>query len=255
MVDIAAEGARLAIYTAQRLKLYERLIAALRKKHRVIVLGSTGVGKTSLINSLTEWMPEAIDYMNRTARSAKHHIKIKDDHFEFVDTPGQEQHVGIRTAAIDESFKRSVSGIVNVVAYGFHEYRRPTDDGIFTQSGSVSQRFLNRHRRLELEMLTEWTSRVLTHRISPWIMTVMSKADYWWGNRHNVYDHYMSPKFDYAKAISVIPDAQHTVHEYCSTIHKFYGQHSPREDFDRTDVQFLKTALLADLIDAIGRIQ
>lgn len=254
MVDIASEGARLAIYTARRLKLYERLIAALRRKHRVIVLGSTGVGKTSLIKSLTEWMPEAIDYMNRTARAAKHRIKVKDDHFEFIDTPGQEEHTSIRTAAIDESMKRGISGIINVVSYGYHEYRRPTDDGVFTQSGGVSRAYLSKHRKLELQMLPEWTSRVLTHRLSPWVMTVMSKADYWWPNRHNVYNHYMSQDSDYTQAISIIPDAQHTVHEYCSTIHKFYGEHSPRVDFDRNDVQFLKAALLADLIDAIGRI-
>lgn len=253
MIDIATEGARLALYTAKKLNIYERLIAALRKKHRVLVLGATGVGKTSLIQSLTEWMPEAISYMNRTARAAKSRIKIKDEHFEFIDTPGQEEHAPIRTSAIDSSLKTGVSGVLNVVSYGYHEYRRPID-GVFNSNGTVNKSYLQRHRQLEIEMIREWASRLVTHQVNPWVMTVISKADFWWPARHSVYDHYSTLTEEYCQSLSVVPQLQHSVHEYCSTIHKFYGQKTPPANFDRTDVRHLKAAFLADIIDAIGRI-
>ena len=51
---------------AQKQGWLDKLKMALRKKHKILVLGSTGAGKTNFLASLTETMPKAIDLMSRT---------------------------------------------------------------------------------------------------------------------------------------------------------------------------------------------
>lgn len=248
---IAIEGAKLALYAANRMGFFDRLRAALKRKHTVLVLGPTGVGKTTLINSLAEWLPVAIDYMNRTARSKAHAVRIKDDHFRFIDTPGQILHEAIRLDTIDREIANA-SGILNVTAFGYHEYRRGTADGVFTKSGRVSEAYLRRHREIEVEQISEWTNRLLTHQVRPWIMTVVSKADYWFKKRLRVVEHYSDPDGDYARAINKIPNARHSVHEYCGCISRFYRRLQIQSDFDQESARSLRQILLADFISAVG---
>ena len=61
----------------------ERLLDAFKKKHRVLVLGRSGTGKTILIASLTELLPLAIDRMNRTEYLKTNSIKIAGQPFIF----------------------------------------------------------------------------------------------------------------------------------------------------------------------------
>ena len=70
----------------------DNLFSALRKKHRVLVLGTTGAGKTNLLASLTEAVPQAIDEINRTEFVKERALKIAKQPFIFIDTPGQAQH-------------------------------------------------------------------------------------------------------------------------------------------------------------------
>jgi ABC-type uncharacterized transport system fused permease/ATPase subunit len=66
----------------------ERLLDAFKKKYRLLVLGRSGAGKTNFIASLTELPPTAIDRLNRTEYLENNSLKIADQPFVFVDTPG-----------------------------------------------------------------------------------------------------------------------------------------------------------------------
>lgn len=61
-----AKAAIEVISKAHKQGWFDKLTSALRKKHRVLVLGATGAGKTAFLESLTETIPKAIESMNRT---------------------------------------------------------------------------------------------------------------------------------------------------------------------------------------------
>lgn len=61
---------------AKRQGWLDRLVSSFKKRHRILVLGCTGVGKSQFVESLTEAMPAAIDRLNRTEFAQKHSIKI-----------------------------------------------------------------------------------------------------------------------------------------------------------------------------------
>ncbi|MBN2209176.1 MAG: hypothetical protein JW759_07760 [Candidatus Coatesbacteria bacterium] len=44
----------------------KKIRSLFRKSHRILVLGTTGTGKTQMIESFTGLMPKAIHYMDRT---------------------------------------------------------------------------------------------------------------------------------------------------------------------------------------------
>ena len=73
---------------AKRQGWLDRLASSFKKKHRILVLGCTGVGKSQFVESLTEAMPAAIDRLNRTEFAQKHSIKIGKTPFEFIDHRG-----------------------------------------------------------------------------------------------------------------------------------------------------------------------
>lgn len=95
-----------------------------RKKHRFLLLGSTGVGKTNLLKSFQSDTPEVIYYLNRTEFAKKSKAKIESEPFIFIDTPGQIDHKPRRIREIRMAMSRGISGIINVVAYGYHEHKK-----------------------------------------------------------------------------------------------------------------------------------
>lgn len=61
-----------AFKDAEQLGVWERVHLAFKKKQRILVLGSTGVGKSNFIQSLKESMPEAIEFVK------SHAIRVPD---------------------------------------------------------------------------------------------------------------------------------------------------------------------------------
>jgi ABC-type molybdenum transport system ATPase subunit/photorepair protein PhrA len=129
------------INTARKQGWLDALLTAVRKKHKIILLGSTGTGKTNFLSSLTESVPKAVDIMNRTEIAKKHRLKIQKYPFVFVDTPGQALHESRRLKAIREALASGISGVVNVVSYGYHEYRIGAKNAV-DKKGKVSEQFL-----------------------------------------------------------------------------------------------------------------
>jgi len=150
-------GAVKVIELAAQQGWIDRLRYAFSKKQRVLVLGSTGTGKTNFLQSLTESVPEAIDQMNRTQVAEQHRIKVDKTPFVFVDTPGDddEGHRAQRNDQIRAAISEGLSGAINVVSYGLHEYRTNEAD-VFDATGAPKAAFLESHRKVEIDMLAQW---------------------------------------------------------------------------------------------------
>jgi energy-coupling factor transporter ATP-binding protein EcfA2 len=103
-----ASAAIALINKAHKQGWFNKLVTALRKKQRVLVLGATGTGKTAFLESLNDVVQKAIHQMKRTEFAQKYSVRIAKEPFLFTDAPGQIVHAARRKAAIQKSSKRRV---------------------------------------------------------------------------------------------------------------------------------------------------
>lgn len=230
--------------------LLEKLVNVFRHKHRVLVLGSTGAGKTNFLKSLVELVPTAIEQMNRTEFAKEHSFSILKQPFRFVDTPGQRVHESRRKRAIREAMGAGIEGVINVVSYGYHEYRIGKSAAIGVD-GLPNESFLKEHRQIEQDMLAEWTALLGDEHTIGWVLTVVTKADLWWHQKDEVLNHYTAGP--YYAALGDVKKLSPVVKEYCSVLHKFYGAAPLSGVFDEEDRVRTKANLLRQLIAAIGK--
>lgn len=235
---------------AKRQGWLESLRRALKKKHRILVLGSTGVGKTNLIESLKEITTPPIDRKTRTEIATRHKLEVADNLFEFIDTPGQELHASARQDEYREALKSGVSAIMNVVAYGYHEYGIDRKSAI-TKAKSARASFVTAHRNVEMNALDEWAYLLATEDVTKWLLTVVTKADLWWDKRTGVLKHYRSGP--YYQRLRKNTDLDHTVIEFCAVFHKFFGVAPLSGSFDDEDRHRARRHLLETLLAAIGK--
>ncbi len=253
MMNIGATEAKIAIKIfelAVKQGWLDKLLTAFRKKHTILILGSTGAGKTNFLQSLTELTPKAIEHMNRTEIAQKHSIKIKKQPFIFVDVPGQSLHSTRRIRAIRETMSRGLSGIINVVSYGYHEYRIGKAKAL-TAHGSVNEAFLRKHRQIEIDALAEWTPLLGSRDTTGWLINVITKADLWWNRKDEVFQHYASGP--YFEALGEAKSLEPIFLEYCSVFHKFYGDGALSGSFDESDRVRARGNLLRTLLEAVGK--
>lgn len=229
---------------------FDRLISALKTKHRVLVLGSTGTGKTILLDSLTEAVPRAIDLMTRTEFVDERAVRIEKAPFIFVDTPGQIGHESRRRREILKAIKTGIDGVVNVVSYGYHESRVYDSDEAL-EKGKASTQFLERQRQEEVRQLSEWTSLLGGRETTGWLITVVTKADLWWNHRKEVMKFYESGP--YFQALGPAKALHPVVLEYCSIFQKFYGRSPMSGDFQDEDRVRSRAHLLREILTAIAR--
>jgi len=238
--------------TAAKEGWFEKLGNLFRKRHRILVLGATGTGKTQLIKSLTTLVPEAISYMKRTQLIEYNKIKIDKKLFDFIEAPGDLTKKDIRQTAYKEAIKIGVDAVMNVVAYGYHEYRVGEMNDVFTPKGNIRKKFLEVHRQAEIDMLHEWDKLILGDEVTKTMLTVVTKADIWWNNRHKVIDYYESGP--YFRSLNTVP-VHHAVVSYCSRKHKMFDRGQLSNEFDDNDLIELRAFLFESILAAIGREQ
>jgi len=246
-----AEAAFDLIDKARKQGWLDKLIDALRKKHRVLVLGATGGGKTAFLESLSEIVPKAIDLMNRTEFVERYHVRISKQPFIFTDTPGQIHHKARRVAAIKDAMteKSGIAGVINVVSYGYNESRAVAKPEI-KSNGKVSETFLKEQRQLEIDMLDEWAPLLGGVESTNWLITVVTKADLWWKQRDKVLAHYESGP--YYQALGEAQSLKPVVLPYCAVFQKFYEQVTMSGDYEDADRIQAKAQMIRTLLAAIG---
>lgn len=226
----------------------DSLLSLLKKKHKILVLGSSGVGKTNLLQSLSTLTPEVIHYSRRTSDSTKSKLTIDDIPFEFIDTPGQVDHSAIRMKAIRESIG-SLGTVINVVCYGYHEYARGKEQA-FGDDGKLNVQYLEDNREREIRALKEW-SEILGGNAPYRLITVVTKADLWWDDSEKVFNHY--EKGEYFKELGACSQLSPMVIHHCSVFHKLYGIGSMSGSFDESDKTLARANLLKTLVEVIGK--
>jgi energy-coupling factor transporter ATP-binding protein EcfA2 len=249
--EIAAAKAAIAIVQlADKQGWLDKLKGIFKTKHKVLILGSTGTGKSNFVDSLQALMPRAIDRLQRTAYASSERVRLAGSIFDFTDTPGQGAHRSRRLDAVVDMLKKSEFGIINVVCWGFHEYMTGQERAV-TLDSQPDPVWLEKHRGPEVQAAEEWVP-LMTAKPS-YTITLVTKADLWWPDRDEVIRYYESGPY-----YTTIRDAAikgHAVIPYSSVLHRFYGTSPSSGMFDTQDRAECQERFLKELFMAAARTQ
>lgn len=236
---------------AEDLKFRERIADIFKRRETIIVLGPSGCGKTNLIVSLNAaaGFVDPIPKATRTETTERRRVRVNDRPFRVIDTPGQAYHEADRLRAVREVSTRQDVRIINVAAFGYHEYGRNPSEAV-DANNRAREDYLTAHREQELRALQEWLPILGDRSITKWILTVISKADIWWDDQERVLEHYRSGQ--YATHIQrQDPKMRHVVMPYCSVAQKFYGRVPLSGNFDDSTRMTIDKHFLRQLV-ALG---
>lgn len=229
----------------------ERLLNLFRRRHRILVCGATGVGKSQLIRALSKLIPEALSMLDRTQFIERHRLKLDGQLFEFVDTPGDPLKAALRRDAYVQCVTNPVAAVINVVADGYHEYRSSSHRNPLTTTGRIQKKYLDAHRVTELDLLSEWSELLLHGKGQPPVISVINKADIWWDRRDEVRSDYMAG--DYFKILSKA-NADHSVLDFSATVRRPFGSGLLAQTFDDQTRLALRATLFRTLLSVVGQL-
>lgn len=262
--NVAAAVGKVAINTAMNAAVIahkqgwlDQLIDFFKRKHFILLLGSTGVGKSSVLKSLINETMDALIRSPSTSDIDRQSIRINKEPVIIYDTPGQDCHESKREEIIRDVLadRIKLSGIINVVAYGYHERLGVLDGALkISSNGRIKENsldeYLKKHRQLEIEFLLKEMSS-LSSQNAKWLITLVNKADMWWDTQYPVLQYYTSTSEPYYQSLHTLPKLKNInsmVLPYCSVIHKFYDKTKVSGNFDDTTKVKLKTDLLHQLV-------
>jgi energy-coupling factor transporter ATP-binding protein EcfA2 len=242
---IAIEAAAKLYRLAEDEGLLTRIANFFKHKETIIVLGSTGSGKTNLLDSLgvAAALVEPIPAITRTVAAERRGVVIDERPFTVIDTPGQLGHDPSRQSVYREAMAKPPVRVINVVSYGYHEYATGTSEAI-DSCGAARDEWLRRHRDNEIEAMLEWLPLLGDRSTTKWVLTAVTKADLWWNDHDDVVNYY--ERGPYAEQIHGADlRLKHSVLPYSSVFHRFYGAAPLAGSFDdedrlRTTHHFLK---------------
>ena len=159
-------------------------------------------------------------------------------------------HRDRRISAVREAMATGIDGVINVVSYGYHEYRIGKEEAI-EANHQIREDFLDKHRQVEIDLMKEWNSLLGDRETAHWLITLVTKADLWWDRREQVLTHY--EKGDYYQALGDAKDLRPVVLPYSSVFHKFFGEGALSGQFDDRDRVLHKSHVFSQLIAAIGK--
>ncbi len=215
--------------------LLAKLANFFKHKETIIVLGSTGSGKTNLLDSLgvAAALVEAIPAINRSQAPDRRRVIVNERPFNIIDTPGQKGHEPHRQALYREAMARPPVRVINVVSFGYHEYATGSSEAV-DGVGTPRDDWLERHRANELTAMREWLPLLGNRTTTSWILTAITKADLWWNEHDSVVSYYESGP--YAEEIQRHDSGlKHSVLPYSSVFHRFYGASPLAGTFDDED--------------------
>jgi energy-coupling factor transporter ATP-binding protein EcfA2 len=227
----------------------KRLRTKLRRKKRILVLGASGAGKTQFLHSLKERNSPRLNQRQRTTTVHKSYTVIDEYPFLMFDTPGQVLDEAKRKTAIAEAIKGRMHGIINVACYGYHEAAEAGGDQALIEKGPgiAKVSFLRERQEVERNLLSEWVP-FLDGETTPWVLTVVSKADLWWPEHAEIQRYYAEG--EYAQALGDLATI-HSVVPYCSIIEPYYGSKTSGR-FGETEKTNLRHNLMETILQLIG---
>lgn len=184
----------LMLQLAERVGLKRIIQNLAEQKHHVLVVGSTGVGKTALVGAMKSIEQKVVDVLARTERIIGEKVKLKNKTTFLVDTPGEIAKITTRMTEVTKVFQKPRVGMLIVVANGYHEYDF-TGGNQIEHRGAELNDYLETHRKVEERYLASFAAQFPFSSSVDWAMTVATKADLWWPKRSEVIEHYSSQRF------------------------------------------------------------
>lgn len=229
--------------------------AKLKKKHRFVVFGSSGTGKSNLLSSIDNPLASAISRHDRTKANRTVPLTIAGEPFVFVDTPGQEPFRDERDKVIQAAQKEPLfrrkrfRGILNVVSYGYHEAKETKLSNVFEDDLQVKEVYLAGARQWEIEQVDEWFRLLARPDRVDWIITVVTKADLWWEKQDEVLEYYKQGQYGEKIKSANVP---HRVFSYCSVLHKFYEKQPLPGFLDDDGKRIIQAQFFKDMLEITG---
>lgn len=221
---------------------------------RVIVFGESGTGKTQFINSLLKDNFKK----GRTRLTERRRLVLKNGRkILFLDSPGHQTLKEQRYKLSECISKKKITGIINVVSFGYNESDTAENVKIFkVGTYEVKDEYLRDNRKREISQLDDWIRYINSDNKVKWIITIVNKADIWYDNKTNVITYYESG--DYAKEIAALKHccALYT-YPYCSVISPFGDKPMVISMGERQKIDMCNT-LTSELINIIksnGKIE
>jgi len=148
---IAQKGIEIAIKSG----LFEKIKAFFKSKKKIVIFGSSGVGKTQFVKSFKTKQGISVSRSNRTKAVEKSFLSFDKIPVLLIDTPGDDLRRSFRDEEVRKIIKNDCAGIINVVAYGYHE--GPVSQIEQVMDGeNVKEGYLSARRQKELEQLATW---------------------------------------------------------------------------------------------------
>ena len=164
-----------------------------------------------------------------------------------MDTPGQKDLKHERSKAYVDFLKEEFAGIINVVCFGYHEYRIGKEK-VLKENKTVYSSFLKNHHKVEIEALKEWIPLIGSPETAKWFVTLVTKADIWWDQKDKIIKYYKSGL--YYKHLDKLKSI-HRVIEYCSERRRFFGEGIQSMTFDDFEKIKMRANILRFLCESI----
>ncbi len=202
--------------------LLGKLIRRIRdRKLNIVICGAAGTGKSTLGKLLSGefYREDILQSYQISLRTEELELDSKTPSSILV-LPGQST---FWNEALRKIANNQVNLIINVVAYGYHSIGQ-TDHHNFPiyQQGATTQEFLDAYakdrRKLEIDLLEQLMPHLsLASNSKMVMMTLVTKQDLWWDNRHSVRDYYQIGVYN--KSIKKIQNTlgqANFIHDYIS---------------------------------------
>lgn len=207
------------------------------KRKTVLILGFSGAGKTSLLQSVFGATVPEEEYDQPTSRVNEYIFQIGETWFKAADTPGHPTLESMLRAEIDRLVRGDYHGVINVVAFGYNQSRhhKQLRDTFNTYTPlqpnhTVNPNYLQKERDLEVAYLNNWVSVIGPQARLQWVLTIANKVDMWASQLEEAIEYY-GRSGKYANIIKDrIGSVDHMVCPMVSDSGGFYGIKEVRPD-------------------------
>jgi hypothetical protein len=183
---------------------------------KVVVFGLGGAGKTTLGKLLSGVDEDELPRGYEESLQAETFALDGDLSCSLFVAPGQERR---ESEEPRERLNGVLStgegvGVINVVAYGYHHFAQLgyTRHKLY-QAGMSPEQFMAAYvverRDAEIKALERMKPFLVAARPNVWMVTLVTKQDLWWGERHAVEAHYEDEKNAYAGIIAEVTRQRH----------------------------------------------